>query len=63
VDGPHVQSEIRSLSKRLYLDQGGVDTKALLGHLTDAMADWYANSRSLEPMKVKINSALSVDGY
>jgi hypothetical protein len=47
--------EIRSLSKRLYLEQGGVDTKALLGHLTDATADLYANSRGLEPMKVKIN--------
>ncbi|MGT2474585.1 phage integrase central domain-containing protein [Paraburkholderia terrae] len=47
--------EIRSLSKRLYLEQGGVDTKALLGHLTDAMADLYANSRGLEPMKVRIN--------
>ncbi len=47
--------EIRSLSKRLYLEQGGVDTKALLGHLTDAIAELYANSRGLEPMKVKIN--------
>ena len=47
--------EIRGLSKRLYLEQGGVDTKALLGHLTDATADLYANSRGLEPTKVKIN--------
>ncbi|MEI5998272.1 phage integrase Arm DNA-binding domain-containing protein [Paraburkholderia bengalensis] len=49
--------EIRSLSKRTYMEQGGVDTKALLGHLTEAMAELYANSRGLEPMKVKINGA------
>ena len=48
--------EIRSLSKRLYLEQGDVDTKAPLGHRTDAMADLYANSRGLEPMKVRISS-------
>jgi hypothetical protein len=47
--------EIRSLSKRTYMEQDGVDTKALLGHLTDAMADLYANSRGLEPLKVKIS--------
>lgn len=47
--------EIRSLSKRLYMEQGGVDTKALLGHMTDAIADMYANSRGLEPLKVRIN--------
>lgn len=49
--------EIRSLSKRLYMEQGGVDTRALLGHLTDAMSDLYANSRGLEPIKVKISAA------
>ncbi|SOE85634.1 Bacteriophage lambda integrase, N-terminal domain [Burkholderia sp. YR290] len=48
--------EIRSLSKRTYMEQGGVDTKALLGHLTDAMADLYANTRGIEPLKVKINT-------
>ena len=47
--------EIRSLSKRLYLEQGGVDTKALLGHSTDQTAELYANSRGLEPIKVKID--------
>lgn len=47
--------EIRSLSKRLYLDQGGVDTKALLGHKSQATADLYADSRGLEPVKVRIN--------
>ncbi|WP_363321183.1 phage integrase central domain-containing protein [Paraburkholderia caribensis] len=49
--------EIRSLSKRLYDEQGNVDTKALLGHLTDATADLYANSRGLEPIKVRIGTA------
>ncbi|NPT38531.1 phage integrase central domain-containing protein [Paraburkholderia xenovorans] len=47
--------EIRSLSKRLYLEQGGVDTKALLGHKSQATADLYADSRGLEPVKVRIN--------
>jgi integrase len=48
--------EMRSLTKRLYMEQGNVDTKALLGHMTDAIADLYANSRGLEPMKVRINA-------
>lgn len=46
--------EIRSLTKRLYLDQGGIDTKALLGHATEQTANLYANSRGMEPVKVKI---------
>lgn len=46
--------EIRSLSKRLYDEQGNVDTKALLGHMTDAMAEMYANNRGIAPLKVKI---------
>jgi integrase len=48
--------EMRSLTKRLYMEQGNVDTKALLGHMTDAIADLYANSRGIEPMRVKIGS-------
>lgn len=48
--------EIRSLSKRLYMEQGGVDTKALLGHMSDVTANLYANSRGLEPIVVKIAS-------
>jgi integrase len=48
--------EMRSLSKRLYMEQGNVDTKALLGHMTDAIADLYANSRGLEPLKVRISA-------
>lgn len=46
--------EIRSLAKRLYLDQGNVDTKALLGHMSDTSADLYANPRDVEPLKVKV---------
>ena len=46
--------EIRSLAKRLYDAQGNVDTKALLGHMTDAMAEMYADSRGIAPVKVSI---------
>lgn len=48
--------EIRSLAKRLYARQGGVDTKALLGHSTDEMADLYLDERTgiPEPIKVQI---------
>jgi integrase len=49
--------EMRSLTKRLYMEQGNVDTKALLGHMTDAIADLYANSRGLAPIKVRIQSS------
>jgi enterobacteria phage integrase len=38
------------------MEQGGVDTKALLGHKTDAIADLYANSRGLELLQVKIGT-------
>lgn len=37
--------ELRSLSKRLYDAQGGVDTKRLLGHQSDATAAMYAGTR------------------
>lgn len=46
--------EMRSLCKRTYMAQGGVDTKALLGHMTDGSADLYANNRGIEFTKVKI---------
>lgn len=46
--------ELRSLCKRAYQAQGGVDTKALLGHLADSSADLYANNRGAEFKKVKI---------
>lgn len=43
--------EIRSLSKRLYDKQGGVDTKALLGHASDEAAALYADARGTEPVE------------
>lgn len=46
--------ELRSLCKRTYMEQGGVDTKTLLGHLADSSADLYANNRGAEFKKVKI---------
>lgn len=46
--------EIRSLSKRLYAAQGGVDTKALLGHKSDKAADLYADPRGVEHIRVHI---------
>lgn len=49
--------EIRSLSKRLYMTQGGVDTKALLGHSSEAVAAIYADNRGIEPIRVAINAA------
>ncbi len=56
IDGedPPTWHEIRSLSKRLYDKQGGVDTKALLGHLTDKMSELYADSRGTEAIRVKV---------
>lgn len=46
--------EIRSLAKRLYKSQGGVDSKALLGHLTEEMSDLYGNPRGAEPIRVSM---------
>src|SRR5258708_6368542 len=48
--------EIRSLAKRLYEKQGGVDTKALLGHLTESSSRLYENTRGMEPVRVKIGA-------
>jgi hypothetical protein len=53
-DNPPTFHEIRSLSKRLYEAQGGIDTKALLGHLTDRMSELYANPRGAEAIRVKV---------
>lgn len=47
--------EIRSLSKRLYERQGGVDTKALLGHSTERAADLYADPRGIEHIRVRLS--------
>ena len=46
--------EIRSLAKRLYKAQGDVDSKALLGHLTEEMSDLYADPRGAEPIRVTV---------
>nr|WP_296792955.1 tyrosine-type recombinase/integrase [Variovorax sp.] len=46
--------ELRSLSKRVYMEQGGVDTKALLGHSTEEIAALYGNARGAEFQRVKI---------
>lgn len=51
---PPTFHEIRSLAKRLYVEQGAVDTKALLGHLTERMSDLYADPRGAEPIRVKL---------
>jgi integrase len=48
--------ELRSLAKRLYEKQGGVDTKALLGHMKETAADLYADGRGIEPIRVKISA-------
>jgi hypothetical protein len=53
-DNPPTFHELRSLSKRLYEAQGNVDTKALLGHLTDRMSELYANPRGAEAIRVKL---------
>lgn len=50
--------EIRSLAKRLYLAQGGVDTKALLNHASEAVAALYADDRTgiHPPIEVVVNA-------
>lgn len=47
--------EIRSLSKRTYMTQGNVDTKALLGHKSESAAAIYADPRGIEPVRVKVS--------
>lgn len=46
--------ELRSLSKRLYELQGGVNTLDLLGHKTEAMGELYADARGAEYKLVSI---------
>lgn len=55
-DAPNLPTfhELRSLSKRVYMEQGGVDTKALLGHTTEQTADLYGNARGAEFKVVKV---------
>lgn len=45
---PPTFHELRSLSKRLYEAQGGVDTIDLLGHQSDEMGELYADGRGAE---------------
>lgn len=52
---PPTFHEIRSLAKRLYKAQGGVDTKTLLGHSTEAMSELYEDARDETPIEVQIN--------
>ena len=51
--------ELRSLCKRTYEDQGGVDTKALLGHAGERVAELYANPRGVEPVRVRLGDVNS----
>lgn len=55
-EGAPTFHELRSLAKRLYTEQGGVDTKALLGHSTEKMSNLYADPRGVEAIKVQVNA-------
>lgn len=46
--------ELRSLAERLYKDQGGVDTRVLLGHKHERTTAGYHDSRGAEWMVVKL---------
>lgn len=46
--------EIRSLAKREYVKQGGVDTLALLGHTDEKTGEIYADGRGVEPVMVRV---------
>jgi hypothetical protein len=54
---PPTFHEIRSLSKRLYDAQGGVDTVDLLGHADEKMGEVYADARGSEYRLVAITKA------
>jgi len=53
-EGAPTFHEIRSLCKRLYDEQGGVDTKALLAHKDEKSAALYADTRDNAPIVVKL---------
>ena len=53
-EGAPTFHELRSLAKRLYTEQGNVDTKALLGHATEKMSNLYADPRGVEAIKVRV---------
>lgn len=46
--------ELRSLSKRLYEKQGGIDTKTLLGHASERAANLYSDPRGVEALLVRV---------
>ena len=50
---PPTLHEIRSLSERLYSEQGGIDTQALLGHRDPRTTSIYKDNRGSEWVKVK----------
>jgi hypothetical protein len=53
-EGAPTCHEQRSLAKRLYDAEGRVSTKQLLGHAGERVSDLYADSRGVEPVRVKI---------
>jgi integrase len=53
-EGAPTFHELRSLAKRLYTEQGNVDTKALLGHATERMSEMYADPRGVEAIRVRV---------
>ena len=56
---PPTLHELRSLSKRLYKAQGGVNTVDLLGHKTEAMSNLYADARGVEYKLVEVAEVLN----
>lgn len=53
-EGAPTFHELRSLCKRTYEAQGGVDTRALLGHAGERVSELYADPRGVEPVRVKL---------
>ena len=53
-EGAPTMHELRSLCRRTYAAQGGVDVKALLGHSGQRVSDLYQDARGSEPVRVKI---------
>ena len=53
-EGAPTMHELRSLCRRTYAAQGGVDVKALLGHSGQRVSDLYQDSRGAEPVLVKL---------
>jgi integrase len=53
-EGAPTFHELRSLAKRLYDKQGGVDTQQLLGHASEKTAALYADARGVEALLVRV---------